>query len=145
VRKIARLPFVSTELTVRQGLLTIGSKECLMPARQCPFCGKVISDLHSDCPFCHETVPQVPGSPAAAKVPASPAASGAGNRNIRRGLLYMLLAAATQYVVARYGSSILKVPVKVEPIVTSYLVPFLFLCGLGLMVYGFFLHAKPSA
>jgi hypothetical protein len=115
-----------------------------MPARQCPFCGKMISDLHSDCPFCHEAVPALPGSTPVAKVSATPAASGAGNRNIRRGLLYMLLAAVTQYVVAGYGSSILKVPVRIAPIVTSYLVPFLFLCGLGLTVYGFFLHAKPS-
>lgn len=116
-----------------------------MPARQCPFCGKLISDLHSDCPFCHEAIPSAPGAPTAAKVSVSPAANGAGNRNIRRGLLYMLLAAVTQYVVAGYGSSLLKLPIKIEPVVTSYLVPFLFLCGLGLTVYGFFLHAKPSA
>ena len=115
-----------------------------MPARQCPFCGKMISDLHSHCPFCHETVPPVPGSTAAAKT-LTPVTSGAGNRNIRRGLLYMLLAAVAQYLAGGYGISILKVPVHIQPIVTSYLVPFLFLCGLGLTVYGFFLHAKPSA
>lgn len=114
-----------------------------MPARQCPFCGKMISDLHSDCPFCHETVPAIPGS-SAAKVSARPVTGGAGNRNIRRGLLYMLLAAVIQYVVATYGRSILRLPFRIEPILTSYLVPFLFLCGLGLTVYGFFLHAKPT-
>jgi hypothetical protein len=131
-------------LTPRQALLTIESKERLMPARQCPFCGKMISDLHSHCPFCHETVPPVPGSTAAANVPVATAGSGGGNRNIRRGLLYMLLAAVVQYLVGGYGGSMLKVPVRIQPIVTSYLVPLLFLCGLGLTVYGFFLHAKPS-
>lgn len=115
-----------------------------MAARQCPFCGKMISDLHSDCPFCHESVPCFPGPTMAAKASARPTPSGAGNRNIRRGLLYMLLAAVIQYVVATYGGSILKLPSEIQPIVTSYLVPFLFLCGLGLTVYGFFLHAKPS-
>jgi hypothetical protein len=115
-----------------------------MPARQCPFCGKMISDLHSYCPFCHEAVPPLPGAPAVAKASVSPAASGAGNRNIRRGLVYMLFAAVIQYLVGGYGGSFLKVPVHVQPIVTSYLVPFLFLCGLGLAIYGFFLHAKPS-
>ena len=116
-----------------------------MPARQCPFCGKTISDLHSQCPFCREAVPAVPGSPAVAKAPAHPAVSGAGNRSIRRGLLYMFLAGVIQYLVVSYGSSILRVPAHIQPIVTSYLVPFLFLCGMGLTVYGFFLHAKPSA
>ncbi len=116
-----------------------------MAARQCPFCGKMISDLHSDCPFCHEAVPHVPGSPAAEKVPASPAASSGGNRNIRRGLLYILLAAVVQYLVGGYGGSMFKLPFHVPPIVASYLAPLLFLCGLSLTVYGFFLHARPSS
>lgn len=115
-----------------------------MPARQCPFCGKMISDLHSHCPFCRETVPPVPGSPVAARVPEHPASSGTGTRNIRRGLLYMLLAAVVQYLAGGYGTPILKVPVQVQPIVTSYLAPFLFLCGLGLTIYGFFLHARSA-
>jgi hypothetical protein len=116
-----------------------------VPARQCPFCGKMISDLHSHCPFCREAVFPVPGSSAAARVSVSTAADGAGNRNIRRGLLYMLLAAVVQYLAGGYVSSMLKLPVQIQPVVTSYLVPFLFLCGLGLTVYGFFLHAKPSS
>ena len=115
-----------------------------MPARQCPFCGKMISDLHSDCPFCHETVPAVLGSTAAAKMPAPQATGGAGNKNIRRGLVYMLLAAIVQYIAGGYGGYIFKVPIHIRPIITSYLAPLLFLCGLGLTIYGFFLHAKPS-
>jgi hypothetical protein len=116
-----------------------------MPARQCPFCGKMISDLHSHCPFCREAVLPVPGSPSQAKAAVTSPPGGAGTRNIRRGLLYMLLAAVIQYLIATYGSSIVRVPVHIQPIITSYLAPFLFLCGLGLTVYGFFLHARPSA
>jgi len=29
-------------------------------------------------------------------------------------------------------------------VVTSYLTPLLFVAGLGLTIYGFFLHAKPE-
>jgi hypothetical protein len=111
-----------------------------MPARQCPFCGKMISDLHSHCPFCREAVPPVPGSPAAIRVPVK--VSGDGNRKIRQGLLYMLLAGVVQYIAGGYGGALFKLPVHIQPLVTSYLVPLVFLCGLGLSVYGFFLQAR---
>ncbi len=114
-----------------------------MPARQCPFCGKMISDLHSQCPFCRESVPSVPGPPVTAK-PSARRTDKHGNRKIRQGLLYMLLAAFVQYLAKGYGGSLLKVPVHIQPVVTAYLVPLLFLCGMGLAIYGFFLHAKPS-
>jgi predicted nucleic acid-binding Zn ribbon protein len=111
-----------------------------MPARQCPFCGKMISNLHSHCPFCREAVPPVPGSQAAIEAPSR--VGGDGNRKIRQGLLYMLLAGVVQYFAGGYGGPIFNLPIQIQPIVTSYLAPLLFLCGLGLSIYGFFLHAK---
>jgi hypothetical protein len=113
-----------------------------MPARQCPFCGKMISDRHSHCPFCREAVPPAPGSQAAVR--GSTVQGDGGNRKIRQGLLYMLLAGVIQYFAGGYAGSFLRVPIQVQPVVTSYFVPLLFLCGLGLSIYGFFLHAKPS-
>lgn len=114
-----------------------------MAARQCPYCGKMISDLHSQCPFCREAVPPLPGTQAF--VAASPSDSGNGaNRKIRQGLLYMLLAAVIQYLGGGYGAPILKVPIHIPPLVTSYLTLLLFFGGLGLAIYGFYLHAKPA-
>jgi hypothetical protein len=115
-----------------------------MPARQCPFCGKMISDLHSHCPFCREAVPPVPGSQAAIRSSLR-VRNCDGSRKLRQGLLYMLLAGVIQYIAGGYGGSFLKLPIQVQPVVTSYLVPLLFLCGLGLSVYGFFLHARPTS
>ena len=117
-----------------------------MAARQCPFCGKMISDLHSHCPFCREAVPAVPGSQVAfsASSRGLRGSENIGNRKIRQGLLYMLLAAVVQYLAGGYGGYFLKVPIHILPVVTSYLTPLLFVAGLGLTIYGFFLHAKPE-
>jgi len=57
----------------------------------------------------------------------------------------MLLAAVIQYLSGGYGAPILKMPIHILPVVTSYLTPLLFFGGLGLAVYGFYLHAKPVA
>lgn len=113
-----------------------------MSARQCPFCGKMISVIHSHCPFCREAVPPVPGSQTYRHTPAK-AFGDNGNRKIRQGLLYMLLAAVVEYLVGGYGGALLKVPIHIVPVVSSYLAPLLFLSGLGLSIYGFYLHAKP--
>lgn len=113
-----------------------------MAARQCPYCGKMISDLHAHCPFCREAVPPLPGSQTfAAEASAEPENN--GNRKIRQGLLYMLLAAVIQYFAGGYGAPILKLPIHILPMVTAYLTPLLFFGGLGLAIYGFYLHAKP--
>jgi ribosomal protein L24E len=116
-----------------------------MAARQCPYCGKMISVVHTQCPFCREAVPPVPGSQGTMYVATSSragAAAGDGNRKIRQGLLYMLLAGVIQYLLGGYGAPVLRVPIHVLPAVTVYLAPMLFLCGLGLSIYGFFLHAR---
>ncbi|MGA9885848.1 MAG: hypothetical protein WBQ34_19195 [Candidatus Acidiferrales bacterium] len=76
--------------------------------------------------------------------PAGRPVGGGGNRKIRQGLLYMLLAAVIQYLAGRYGASVLHVSEHIQPLLTYYLVPLLFAGGLGLSIYGFFLHAMPQ-
>ena len=63
-----------------------------------------------------------------------------GRREIRRGLLYMLLAAVILYVAGGYGQ--FRLPVTILPAVTSYLAPLLFFGGLGLSSYGFILRVR---
>jgi hypothetical protein len=84
------------------------------------------------CPHCREDVPRVQ---LASRPPTT-----AGRLQIRRGLLYMLLAGVIQYFAGGYSS--FAVPVGVPPIVTAYLAPVVFLSGLGLLLYGFYLRAK---
>lgn len=60
-----------------------------------------------------------------------------GRQQIRRGLLYMLLAAVIYYFAGGYGAP-LRLPVQIVPAVTNYLLPLLFLGGLALTLYGFF-------
>ena len=84
------------------------------------------------CPHCREDVPRVQ---LASRPPTT-----AGRLQIRRGLLYMLLAGVIQYFAGGYSS--FAVPVGIPPIVTAYLAPVVFLSGLGLLLYGFYLRAK---
>jgi hypothetical protein len=84
------------------------------------------------CPHCREDVPRV-------QLSSRPPRTG-GRVQIRRGLLYMLLAGVIQYFAGGYSS--FTVPVGVSPIVTAYLAPVVFLSGLGLLIYGFYLRAR---
>jgi len=100
--------------------------------RPCVFCGKSMLAHLNRCPHCREDVPRVQ---LASRPPTT-----AGRLQIRRGLLYMLLAGVIQYFAGGYSS--FAVPVGVPPIVTAYLAPVVFLSGLGLLIYGFYLRAK---
>ncbi len=100
-----------------------------MEQRQCPFCGKHLRRHLAECPHCHETLPQV-------RISERP--RGEGGQQIRRGLLYMFLAAVVQYFAGGYSP--MHLPFPVSPIVTLYLSPLLFLSGLGLSLYGFYRH-----
>lgn len=99
--------------------------------RQCAFCGKRISAHLNQCPFCREMVPQVRLSRKGA----------GGHTQVRRGLLYMLLAGVIYYFAAGFAKPF-ELPVTVQPAITAYLVPLLFLGGLGLALYGFFLRFR---
>jgi len=103
-----------------------------MQPRQCAFCGKRIDAHLNQCPFCREMVPQVR---------LSRAGGTAGRTQMRRGLLYMLLAAVIYYFAAGYAKP-LELPVAVQPTVINYLVPLLFLGGLALALYGLFLKIR---
>lgn len=105
-----------------------------MSARQCPYCGKLVSNVHRQCPYCREALPE------AAKIRAArPQWSNAqAQRKVRQGLLYMLVAGLTYYFVGGYGSP-LQLPVVFRPIVSQFLIPLLFLAGLGLTLYGFYM------
>jgi hypothetical protein len=97
--------------------------------RQCAYCGKTVSDKFFQCPYCREEL-------AAPRETRRGAAGGLqGARYIRRGLLYMLLGAVCYYFFSGYDP-ILRPPFQVEPWLTDYVVPALFLGGLGLGVFG---------
>ena len=103
-----------------------------MEMRQCAFCGKRMAAQLGQCPFCREMVPQVR---------LSRSSDGAGGQQIRRGLLYMLLAGVIYYFAAGYAKP-LEIPLTIQPAVINYLAPLLFLGGLGLTLYGLLLKAK---
>ncbi len=106
-----------------------------MHMRQCAFCGKRIAAHLNQCPFCRETVLQVP------QMRLSRSSSGAGRTQIRRGLLYMLLAGVIYYFAAGYAKP-LEIPIAIQPAVVNYLSPLLFLGGLGLTLYRLIQKAK---
>ena len=99
--------------------------------RQCTYCGKSIRRQLKQCPYCREAV-------AEARVTPSQRAGRPGE--IRVGLLCMLMAAVMQYFAGGYSP--MELPVQVISPVTAYLVPLLFLSGLGLTLYGFFLRVR---
>jgi hypothetical protein len=59
---------------------------------------------------------------------------------VRRGLLYMLLAGVIHYFAGGYST--MNLPFPIDPVVTVYLSPLLFLSGLGFVVYGFYLRNR---
>jgi hypothetical protein len=99
-----------------------------MGKRNCPFCGKPVSVTFDRCPLCREAIPTV-------QVGAR-AGSGHGNANIRRGLLWGLLAGVIYYFAG--GHSGLKLPVEVPGFVNLYLTPILLLGGAAMALYGLF-------
>jgi hypothetical protein len=83
------------------------------------------------CPTCREALPQV-------REAARPQAERPSE--IRRGLLAMLLAGVIHYFSGGYSS--MNLPYPINPVITVYLSPMLFLSGLGLIIYGFFTWKK---
>jgi hypothetical protein len=105
-----------------------------MARRECPFCGKSVSDRLTQCVFCRETLPELRRA-----AQQSRGAEG-GGAQVRRGLLAMLLAAVLGYFGGGYSA--LTLPFPLDPILTIYLSPLLFLSGLGLCIHGYFLEHK---
>jgi hypothetical protein len=103
-----------------------------MPTRQCPHCGKEVSALLTQCPYCREALPGVP------HIRGDSARHIEGRRKIRQGLLCMLLAAMVHYFAGGYSA--MQLPFPIQPIVSVYLSPLLFLSGLGLSSFGLYLQ-----
>jgi len=102
-----------------------------MTTRQCPYCGRSVMDTRTECPHCHAAIPQIE---------VTKRRDTHSDSEIRKGLLYVLLAAVIHYFAAGYSP--LEVPFPIQPIVTVYLSPLLFLGGLGLALHGYFLNHK---
>jgi hypothetical protein len=100
-------------------------------SRPCAYCGKPVPTRMNRCPYCREEVTEVRLS--------SPFSRN-GRREIRRGLMYMLLGAVIYYFVG--GHSGLSLPFTLNPWVITYLAPVVFLGGLGMFLYGFFLRMR---
>lgn len=100
-----------------------------MDKKSCPFCGKPVAVTLDRCPFCREAITRV-------SVSVRSRSSGDGSANIRRGLLWALLAGVIYYFAG--GHSGLKLPVEVPGFVNVYLTPMLFLGGAALALYGLF-------
>jgi len=99
--------------------------------RQCAYCGRFAPSHLIQCPDCRETLPQI------AVVSPPPVKK---RTEIRRGLLYMLLAAVIYYFAGGYSA--MNLPFPINPLVTVYLSPLLFVSGLGLTIYGFYARSR---
>jgi hypothetical protein len=102
-----------------------------MATRQCPHCGKDVFDRMTQCPYCREALGPVP------QVHGDRVRQVEGGWKIRQGLLCILLAAVVHYFAGGYSS--MQLPYPIQPIVTTYLSPLLFLSGLGLAFFGVYL------
>src|SRR5579863_361462 len=98
-------------------------------SRPCSYCGKPVPSRLNRCPYCREEVPEVRLSSRFGKN---------GRREIRRGLMYMLLGGVIYYFAGGYSA--LSLPFKLNPLVIAYLAPVVFLGGLGMSLYGVFLR-----
>src|SRR5579863_3072938 len=107
------------------------SQEQAGTSRPCAYCGKPVPSRMNRCPYCREEVTEVRLSSRAGKD---------GRREVRRGLIYMLLGAVIYYFSGGYSAMTL--PIPLSPLVTTYLSPAVFLGGLGLFLYGLFLRIR---
>ena len=99
--------------------------------RPCSFCGKQMPAQLNRCPHCREETPEVRLAKRAGRD---------GQQEIRRGLLYMLLGAVIHYFVAGYSG--MKLPDVLNSVLVVYLSELVFLAGLGLFLYGWYLKLR---
>src|SRR6202008_5045955 len=105
-----------------------------LATRPCVFCGKSMLAHLARCPHCREDIP---------KVQLASRERTGGRIEIRRGLLYMLLAGVIQYFAAGYSP--LTLPFSVPHLVTSTLAPVVILSGFGVITYGFYSRAEAES
>jgi len=95
-----------------------------MARKQCAYCGTFVGEDVKRCPSCREEIPE------RLEIHKAPQ----GGAEIRRGLLYMLLG-ATLYFFAKPGGPV-PIPFQVPEMVTTYLLPLLFILGVCFAFYG---------
>jgi hypothetical protein len=100
-------------------------------SRPCSFCGQPVRVQLNRCPHCREEIPEVRLSARGEKD---------GGREIRRGLLYMLLGGVIHYFAAGYSG--MKLPDVLNSALVVYGGEFLFVGGLGLCLYGCYLRIR---
>jgi len=100
-------------------------------SRPCAYCGKPVPARMNRCPYCREEVSEVRLSSRSGKD---------GRREVRRGLIYMLLGAVIHYFAGGYSA--LSLPYPLSPLVTTYLSPAVFLGGMGMFLYGVYLRIR---
>src|SRR5260370_8336031 len=98
-----------------------------LATRPCVFCGKSMLAHLTRCPHCREDVPNVQLSSRGPRT--------GGRAQIRRALLYMLLAGVIQYFAA--GHSSFTLPITLSPIVTTNLPPPSFITTLSPLILRF--------
>ena len=97
----------------------------MIARRQCAYCGTFVDEGVKQCPDCREAIPE--------RIEVSRGPRG-GGAEIRRGLLYMLLASIIYYLAS--PQTTVPIPFHIPPEVTAYLLPALFLLGLGFTLFG---------
>jgi hypothetical protein len=101
--------------------------------QQCIHCGKLIHRHLRQCPYCRE-------AQAEHRLPAATPRKVPTQGHFRGGLLLMLLSAMVHYFVGGYSPLVL--PSGISPPVLTYLVPALFVSGLAMSLWGFFLRLR---
>lgn len=104
-----------------------------MSERPCPHCGAAVSEKATHCPKCREHMGE--------RLQMFRGGAPEGGKEIRRGLLYMWLSAILYYFAAGHSSPI-NFPVPFVPILTEYLLPFLFLLGVGMTTFGLYRRSR---
>ena len=107
-----------------------------MELQQCIHCGKHIRRHAKQCPYCREAQAEV--RPTSSSVSGRARTQTAGH--FRSGLLLMLMSAAIHYFAAGYSP--LVVPPEVSSPALTYVAPALFVLGLALSLWGFFLRLR---
>jgi hypothetical protein len=101
--------------------------------QQCIHCGRQIRRHLRQCPYCREAQ--------AENRPSSTAAPGIQTQGrLRSGLLLMMLSAVVHYFAGGY--SLLVLPNEISSPLLSYLAPLLFLGGLAMSLWAFFLRVR---
>jgi hypothetical protein len=117
--------------TERQEELMATASNPTIAARKCAFCGKPMRAELTRCPHCREEVPDVRLTKREGKD---------GRQEVRRGLLYMLMGAVIHYFAAGYSA--LKMPDILNSVLVVYFSELVFLAGLGMFLYGWYLRLR---